>query len=48
MPIRKTYSCPKYDLNWINWDSPEHRILEQQQRMSDLVRAERQKEKANG
>ena len=46
MPIRKTYSYQKYDLNTIDWECPEFRILEQQSKMSDLVRSERQKENA--
>jgi len=47
MPIKKTYSYQKYDLNTIDWQCPEFRILEMQSKMSDLARAERQKEKAN-
>lgn len=44
MPISKTYSYQKYDLHSVDWECPEHRILEQQAKMSDLVRAEWQKD----
>jgi len=48
MPTIKTYSYQKYDLHSIDWESPKHRILEQQAKMSDLVRAERQKQIKHG
>jgi hypothetical protein len=44
MPIIKTYSYQKYDLHTIDLECPKHRILEQQAKMSDLVKAERQKD----
>lgn len=44
MSIQKTYICQKYDLNHISWEEPEHRRLEAEAKMADLVRAERQKE----